>query len=110
MLQEWQQKEGAQKFYINTCLNKKCQREKKAEEERAKRMIKEEDKIVKQRNKENTGMSKTIKETVPPIKEKGETVKEVGGTVKGSIGSSRILRKNVSKQTLQNRYRSVQGI
>ena len=73
-------------------------------------MIKEEDKIEKQRNKENRGMAKTIKETILPIKEKGETVKEVGGTVKGSIESSRILGKNVSKQILQNRYRSVQGI
>ena len=73
-------------------------------------MIEEEDKIEKERSKENTGMAKTIKETITPIKEKGETVKEASGNVEASIGSSRILSKNVSKQTQQKRYRSVQGI
>ena len=71
-------------------------------------MIKQEDKIMKERNEEDIGMAKTIKETITPIKEKGETVKEASGNVKASIG--RILSKNVSKQTLQKIYRSVQGI
>lgn len=74
-------------------------------------MIEEEDKIEKERSKENTGMAKTIKETITPIKERGNMVKEVSGNVKASRKeSSRILSKNVSKETLQNRYRSVQGI
>ena len=102
------EKEGAQQFYINTCLNRKCQREKKEEEERVKPMIKQEDKIMKERNEEDIGMAKTIKETITPIQEKGETVKEASRNVKASIG--RILSKNVSKQTLQKIYRSVQGI
>ena len=71
-------------------------------------MIKQEDKIMKERNEEDIGMAKTIKETITPIQEKGETVKEASRNVKASIG--RILSKNVSKQTLQKIYRSVQGI
>ena len=70
-------------------------------------MIKSEDKIVKETSK---GMAKTTWEGITPIKEKGETVKEVSGNVKASILIGRILSKNVSKQTLQKRYRSVQGI